>query len=161
MNSAIVHEAFLAALAIGESGSLSAIRDRVRNFAKPYGFDRFVLFSASAPAEEPVKHIYWVEGVWFGNGESVDTLTYVRRCPVTRHMLLVSAPFFWSKISYVKLKLYNVAVPHGAGNFCMKHPVAGPGNKNILHAAAVTAKIYHVTSNLPPTRILSPKIFFS
>lgn len=126
MNSAIVHEAFLAALAIGESGSLSAIRDRVRNFAKPYGFDRFVLFSASAPAEEPVKHIYWVEGVWFGNGESVDTLTYVRRCPVTQHMLLVSAPFFWSKISSDKRKLYNVAVPHGGRKFLHETPCCRP-----------------------------------
>lgn len=127
MNSAIAQGAFLAALAIEESGSLAAIQDRVRSFAKPYGFDRFVLFSASATAEEPVKHIYWVEGDWFGNGESVNALTYVRRCPVTRHMLLGGAPFFWSKISSDKGELYNVVrTPRGPGIHGLQIPVFGP-----------------------------------
>ena len=44
------------------------------------------------PRRRRDQHIYWVEGDWFGDGEAVDALTYVRHCPVTRHMR-VSEPF--------------------------------------------------------------------
>lgn len=127
MSNAIAQDAFSTALAIEESGSLSAIQDRVRTFAKPYGFDRFVLFSASATTEAVVEHIYWVEGDWFGNGESVDAVTYVRHCPVTRHMLLGGDPFFWSKISAEKGELYQVVrIPRGSGIHGLQIPVFGP-----------------------------------
>ncbi len=93
MSDEIAQRAFQTALAMDHERTLSAIQGRVRAFAAPFGFDRFVLFSASATAEAGIEHIYWVEGDWFGDGEAVDALTYVRHCPVTRHMLRVSEPF--------------------------------------------------------------------
>ena len=95
--------------------TLSAIQGRVRAFAAPFGFDRFVLFSASATAEAGIEHIYWVEGDWFGDGEAVDALTYVRHCPVTRHMLRVSEPFFWTKTRVQQGERYRIVrTPRGA-----------------------------------------------
>lgn len=73
--------------------SLAAVQDAVRTFSKPYGYDRYVLYSASSMSDEIVERIYWVEGEWFGDGEAVDATTYIRRCPVTRHILAVDAPF--------------------------------------------------------------------
>ena len=61
------------------------------------------------------QHIYWVEGDWFGDGEAVDALTYVRHCPVTRHMLRVSEPFFWTKTRVQQGERYRIVrTPRGA-----------------------------------------------
>ena len=74
-----------------------------------------MLFSASATAEAGIEHIYWVEGDWFGDGEAVDALTYVRHCPVTRHMLRVSEPFFWTKTRAQQGERYRIVrTPRGA-----------------------------------------------
>jgi hypothetical protein len=81
--SVAVQQAFRSALMIEGAESLVAIEIEVRAFARPLGYDRFVLFSASATQDEVVERIYWVEGDWFGDGESVDAETYIRRCPVT------------------------------------------------------------------------------
>lgn len=56
-----------------------------------------MLFSASATQDEVVERIYRVEGDGFGDGESVDAETFVRRCPVPRHILEAREPFFWTK----------------------------------------------------------------
>ena len=115
MSDEIAQRAFQTALAMDHERTLSAIQGRVRAFAAPFGFDRFVLFSASATAEAGIEHIYWVEGDWFGDGEAVDALTYVRHCPVTRHMLRVSEPFFWTKTRVQQGERYRIVrTPRGA-----------------------------------------------
>ncbi|CUY97470.1 autoinducer binding domain-containing protein [Serratia marcescens] len=127
MSDEIAQRAFQTALAMDHERTLSAIQGRVRAFAAPFGFDRFVLFSASAAAEAGIEHIYWVEGDWFGDGEAVDALTYVRHCPVTRHMLRVSEPFFWTKNRAQQGERYRIVrTPRGAGLHGVQIPVFGP-----------------------------------
>lgn len=119
-------QAFRSALVIEGAESLAAIEDEVRTFARPLGYDRFVLFSASATQDDVVKRIYWVEGDWFGDGESVDAETYVRRCPVTRHILEVREPFFWTKTIAKEGELYKIVQqPRGQGIHGLQIPVFG------------------------------------
>lgn len=115
------------ALSIEGSNSLQAIESTVREFARPYGYDRFVLFSASPALEDIVERIYWVEGDWFSNGEAVDATTYVRHCPVTRHILKTDKPFFWSKTSDRDGPRYRIVrKPSGPGIHGLQVPVFGP-----------------------------------
>lgn len=119
--------AFRAALAIEGSAGLPAIQEAVRAFARPLGYDRFVLFSASAAQDDEVDRIYWVEGDWFDSGEAVDAETYVRRCPMTRHVLQASEPFFWTKTQSAAGELYRVVrTPRGRGLHGLQVPVFGP-----------------------------------
>ncbi len=117
-----------AALAIEGSGSMSDVQDQVRNLAAPLGYDRFVLFSVAAMRdEEAVDRILWIEGDWFGTGQAVDALTYVRRCPMSRHVLEVSEPFFWSKTKETQGEAYRiVATPRGKGIHGLQVPIFGP-----------------------------------
>ncbi|ANM78627.1 PA1136 family autoinducer-binding transcriptional regulator [Serratia nematodiphila] len=127
MSDEIAQRAFQTALAMDHERTLSAIQGRVRAFAAPFGFNRFVLFSASAAAEAGIEHIYWVEGDWFGEGEAVDALTYVRHCPVTRHMLRAAEPFFWTKTRAQQGERYRIVrTPRGAGLHGVQIPVFGP-----------------------------------
>ncbi len=71
------------------------------------------------------QHIYWVEGDWFGDGEAVDALTYVRHCPVTRHMLRVSEPFFWTKTRRSRANATGLCARRG-GPARRADPVFGP-----------------------------------
>lgn len=120
-------QAFRSALVIEGAGSLAAIEAEVRAFAKPLGYDRFVLFSASATQDEVVERIYWVEGDWFGDDENVDAETYVRRCPVTRHILEAREPFFWTKTMAEEGELYKIVRhPRGQGIHGLQIPVFGP-----------------------------------
>lgn len=120
-------EVFRAALVIEAAETLAAIEAEVRSFAGPLGYDRFVLFSASAAQDEVVGRIYWVEGDWFGDGEGVDADTYIRRCPVTRHILAAREPFFWTKTIANGGELYKtVHVPRGRGVHGLQVPVFGP-----------------------------------
>lgn len=118
---------FRVALDIECSQTPSAIEDVVRSFAGPLGYDRFVLFSASAARDDVVERIYWVEGDWFGDGETVDAETYVRRCPVTRHMLETRDPFFWTKARGEGGERYRVVrMPRGRGIHGLQIPIFGP-----------------------------------
>lgn len=120
-------QAFQSALVIEGAESLAAIEAEVRAFARPLGYDRFVLFSASAIKDEVVERIYWVEGDWFGDGENVDAATYVRRCPVTRHILEAREPFFWTKTVANEGELYKIVRhPRGQGIHGLQIPVFGP-----------------------------------
>jgi LuxR family transcriptional regulator (chaperone HchA-associated) len=77
--------------------------------------------------DEVVERIYWVEGDWFGDGESVDADTYVRRCPVTRHILEAREPFFWTKTITKEGELYKIVrQPRGQGIHGLQIPVFGP-----------------------------------
>src|SRR5690606_25037860 len=120
------NDAIRAALSIENCQSLTSIQDAVRAFAKPYGYDRYVLYSASSMIDDIVEHIYWVEGDWFGNGEAVDAITYIRRCPVTRHILEADEPFFWTKVSDKDGERYRVVrKPQGNGIHGLQIPVFG------------------------------------
>lgn len=128
MNPTPPQAAFDTALAIEACDRLSQIQGRVRDFATPLGYDRFVLFSASAARaeEEVVERIFWVEGDWFGTGEVVDALTYIRRCPMTRHIFEVNEPFFWTKTQGESGELYQVVrIPRGRGIHGLQVPVFG------------------------------------
>lgn len=128
MTDAIVaQQAFRSALIIEGAQTLAAIEDEVRAFATPLGYDRFVLFSTSVTQDEVVERIYWVEGDWFGDAEHVDAETYVRRCPVTRHVLEAREPFFWSKTLSKEGELYKIVrQPRGEGIHGFQVPVFGP-----------------------------------
>ncbi|MDH0646949.1 LuxR C-terminal-related transcriptional regulator [Pseudomonas sp. GD03858] len=112
---------------IDQATTLAPIQAAVRNFARPLGYDRFVLFSASAARDEVVERIHWVEGDWFGDGQLVDAQTYVRHCPVTRHLLAAREPFFWSKQVVDGGERYRVVrQPSGPGIHGLQVPVFGP-----------------------------------
>ena len=68
MSEATAERAMRAVLEIEAAQKLEAVQQAVRSFARPYGYDRFVLFSAASASEEVVERIYWVEGDWFGDG---------------------------------------------------------------------------------------------
>jgi LuxR family transcriptional regulator, quorum-sensing system regulator BjaR1 len=105
---------------------LAAIKQAVRNLIQPLGYDRIVVFSITARQDELVECIYWVEGDWFETGEAVDALTYVRRCPVTQHVLDTDQPFFWTKTRSEQGASYRtVSVPQGSGVHGIQVPVFG------------------------------------
>ncbi|MCG8291411.1 PA1136 family autoinducer-binding transcriptional regulator [Pseudomonas entomophila] len=112
---------------IEQASALAVIQSAVRSVARPLGYDRYVLFSASAARDEVVERIHWVEGDWFADGQRVDAHTYVRHCPVTRHLLTARAPFFWSKREGEAGERYRVVrTPAGPGIHGLQVPVFGP-----------------------------------
>lgn len=114
--------------AIERGADMAVVRDAVRAHAAPLGYDRFVLYSASPAKDGILDHLYWVEGDWFGEGEAVDAATYVRRCPVTRHILETEDPFFWTKSGRKGVETYRVvASPRGSGLHGLQVPVFGRG----------------------------------
>lgn len=158
------------ALAIEGAETLAAIEAEVRAIASPLGYDRFVLFSASATGDEVVERIYWVEGDWFGDGENVDAETYVRRCPVTRHVLETREPFFWTKTVAVEGELYKIVTrPRGLGIHGLQIPVFGPlglegamslGGKHIdaSHRARLTLALIATAAFFSARRLLEATI---
>ncbi|WP_256578725.1 PA1136 family autoinducer-binding transcriptional regulator [Pseudomonas sp. B28(2017)] len=114
-------------LEIERASALSLIQKAIRSFTKPFGYDRFVLFSASSARDDVVERIYWVEGDWLGIGQVVDDQTYVRHCPVTRHILEAREPFFWTKTQCENGGSYRVVRrPVGLGPHGLQIPVFGP-----------------------------------
>ncbi len=106
---------------------VSVVKTALRSFAEPLGYDRFVLFSASAASDEVIERIYWVEGDWFSDGGAVDAETYIHRCPVNRHIVDVQEAFFWTKTTKGSEELYRVVrVPRGGGVHGLQIPVFGP-----------------------------------
>ena len=123
----VVDDAIKAAMIIEGCRSLAAIQDAVRTFSKPYGYGRYLLYSATSLIDETVERIYWAEGDWFGDGEAVDATTYIRRCPVTRHILKTDKPFFWTKNLGKGGEHYRVVrKPQGPGIHGLQIPVFGP-----------------------------------
>lgn len=113
--------------ALETAEDVSAVKAMLRGFAGPLGYDLSVLFSASAARDEVIARIYWVEGDWFGDGTAVDAETYIRRCPVNRHIVEVQNPFFWTKNARGSGELYGVVhVPRGRGVHGLQIPVFGP-----------------------------------
>lgn len=113
-------------LEIEKSDGLPPIKEAVRAVAQPLGYDRFVMFSAPPSRDELVDKIYWMEGDWFGDGTIVDSETYLRRCPVTRHALDADEPFFWTKTITERGEKYRVVrTPRGAGIHGLQVPIFG------------------------------------
>ena len=113
-------------MTIEVSPTLAVMADAVRAFASPLGYDRFVLYSATASKDEVIDHLYWVEGDWFGEGSTVDARTYLQRCPVSHHILETDRPFFWSKLGGPGEETYRVVDrPHGLGLHGLQVPVFG------------------------------------
>ncbi|MHA7833140.1 MAG: PA1136 family autoinducer-binding transcriptional regulator [Algiphilus sp.] len=118
--------ALATAVAVEAAHSTEAVQDAVRRFAKPLGYDRFVLFSASATLDGIVERMYWFEGDWFGNGEAIDASSYARHCPVTHHVLNASAPFFWTKTIGDTGERYRIVrTPRGQGSHGLQVPIFG------------------------------------
>ncbi|MFK0087458.1 PA1136 family autoinducer-binding transcriptional regulator [Pseudomonas sp. NPDC090755] len=127
MKSGVAEAAVRAVLEIERATALAQLQQAVRTFARSFGYDRFVLFSASSARDEVVERMYWVEGDWFGDGLTVDAQTYVRRCPVTRHILETREPFFWTKTQREEGDRYRVVRrPLGNGPHGLQVPVFGP-----------------------------------
>lgn len=113
-------------VAIEKAEEISSITEAVRKVARPLGYDRYVLFSASPLRDELIDRIYWVEGDWFGDQTDVDAETYVRRCPVTRHIVDSDEPFFWTKTTSQRGEQYKVVkAPKGNGIHGLQVPVFG------------------------------------
>lgn len=127
MTGSVAGTAFTTALTILRAKTQDAVEDEVRSFGRKLGYDRFVLFAASSAREEIIDRIYWLEGDWFGDGREVDAASYVRRCPVTHHMLEAREAFFWTKTSGASEECYRmVDTPHGEGIHGIQIPVFGP-----------------------------------
>lgn len=113
-------------VAIENAEEIASITKAVRQAARPLGYDRYILFSASPLRDELIDKIYWVEGDWFGDQTDVDAETYVRRCPVTRHILDGDEPFFWTKTTSQRGEQYKVVkAPKGSGVHGLQVPVFG------------------------------------
>ncbi|WP_434028036.1 PA1136 family autoinducer-binding transcriptional regulator [[Pseudomonas] boreopolis] len=120
-------DALSSALAIERCRRMSDIHERVRTTGHQWGYDRFVLYSASGLDEGAVEQIYWVDGDWLGTGEAVDMETYIRHCPVTRHVAAATEPFFWTKVWRSNGERYRItASPRGEGIHGIQVPVFGP-----------------------------------
>jgi LuxR family transcriptional regulator (chaperone HchA-associated) len=119
-------KAAVAVAAIERSADMDALRQTVRAFASPFGYDRFVLYAASPEGEAVVDRVLWLEGDWFGHGGYVDPETYLARCPVNRHVLETDKPFFWTKTGKAGEETYRVVRrPVGRGIHGLQVPVFG------------------------------------
>lgn len=108
------------------SQDLDTLKFIVRAAVQPYGYDRILMFSISAARDDLLDGIYWLEGSWFDEGEALDAETYVRHCPVTRHVLETDQPFFWTKTPSVKGAQYRfVSLPRGRGLHGLQIPIFG------------------------------------
>lgn len=114
------------ALAVENSKCLTEVQHHLRRFAQELGYDRFVLFSASASLDGLVEHIYWLEGAWFEDNNPLDAETYIRHCPATQHITQQDEAFFWTKTMTSQGEWYRiVAKPRGSGVHGLQVPIFG------------------------------------
>ena len=71
------------------------------------GYDRLLVFATGTGLERGAR-MYWIEGDWFGDGSDTALARYLHACPVNRHVLDSTAPFFWSKRQGVRGERYQV-----------------------------------------------------
>ena len=114
MSGAALAGAAAAVAAIEHSMDAETLHATVRAYAAPFGYGRFVIYTAPPPGDGAVDRILWLEGDWFGNGHRVNAATYLARCPVNRHVLETDRPFFWTKNGTADAETYRV-VPHPKG----------------------------------------------
>ncbi|WP_052194995.1 PA1136 family autoinducer-binding transcriptional regulator [Aureimonas altamirensis] len=113
--------------AIERSAHVEEIRRAVRDFASPFGYDRFVLYAAPPSGPGLIERLLWIEGNWFDAGERhIDAETYLAHCPVNRHVLETDRAFFWTKLRRNGLETYRIVRhPHGSGVHGIQVPVFG------------------------------------
>ncbi len=87
MSGAALAGAAAAVAAIEHSMDAETLHATVRAYAAPFGYGRFVIYTAPPPGDGAVDRILWLEGDWFGNGHRVNAATYLARCPFNRHVL--------------------------------------------------------------------------
>lgn len=117
-----------AVAAIERSADINALRESVRAFADPLGYDSFILYTAPPPGDGPdnvVEDLLCVEGDWFG-GNELDPKAYLARCPVNRHVLETDRPFFWTKTGKPGREGYWIGKPRGSGMHGLQVPLFGP-----------------------------------
>lgn len=102
---------------------LDRLKSLVHDAAGAHGYDCVLVFSASAFLDELLDGIYWIEGIWFDDEEAPDAETYVRHCPITRHILDTSEAFFWTKSKGKHHRV--VTLPRGPGFHGLQVPVFG------------------------------------
>lgn len=116
-----------AVTAIERSTDMDVLRESVRAFAGPLGYDSFVLYTALPPGDDPdniVEDLLLVEGDWF-RGSKLEPKAYLARCPVNRHVLETEHPFFWTKNGKPGQESYRVGPPRGTGMHGLQVPVFG------------------------------------
>ena len=96
---------------IERSEDVPAVMDHVRGVAYPLGYDRILIFCFSASRDELVGGVYWSEGHWFDDGGAMDAETFVRQCPVTRHVLETDQSFFWTREQTSHGRRYRFGAP--------------------------------------------------
>ena len=106
------------------AASLEEVSQIICDTCQPHGYDRVLLFSASAQHENIVSRIYLIKGDWFGDGSPVDADTYLQRCPITLNVLKSSAPFFWTKTEAAGYRVVRKPGPSGTNGFQV--PIYGP-----------------------------------
>lgn len=111
-------------LRVSQAESLPQLQDIVCRVCVPLGYDRVLLFAVTAQEDVVVDRIFWIEGDWFGDGSPVDADTYLARCPVTRHILNVREPFFWTKTERQGYQVLRKPAGNGVSGFQV--PVYGP-----------------------------------
>ncbi|MGP9791344.1 PA1136 family autoinducer-binding transcriptional regulator [Roseinatronobacter sp. NSM] len=116
--------AFDALLRVSQAESLQQMQETICRACAPLGYDRILLFAVTTQEDVTVDRIFWIEGDWFGDGTPVDADTYLARCPVTRHVLNVREPFFWTKTETQGYQV--VRKPTGSGINGFQVPVYGP-----------------------------------
>ncbi|MDR6233373.1 PA1136 family autoinducer-binding transcriptional regulator [Pseudomonas oryzihabitans] len=80
--------------------TLTAAQEVIVAFATALGFDRLV-FSSLRPrpqGDDLIDELFFVHGNWSESDNTSDLRSYLRHCPITRHVLDIDEPFFWTKV---------------------------------------------------------------
>jgi LuxR family transcriptional regulator (chaperone HchA-associated) len=112
--------------AIERCDNVKAIMERVREIARSIGYNRILMFAFSAARDELVGGVYWSEGHWFDVDGQMDAETFVRHCPVTRHVLETDEPYYWTREETPQGRRYRFGAPsQRAGLHGLQVPVFG------------------------------------
>ena len=57
---------------IERAETFEVVKQQLRGFCAPLGYDHFVVFSASSARDDLIERLYWIEGDWFSDGRDVD-----------------------------------------------------------------------------------------
>lgn len=102
------------------------VKEAVREYAVPRGYDRFALYSAGPSRDGNANQVFWIEGQWYEKEEHVEFADYVRRCPVTRNVYDTDTPYFWTKARFEGAERYRIVVhPLGEGLHGFQVPLFG------------------------------------
>jgi len=85
------------------------------DFSARLGFDRVIVCSVSSrPTDDDiVDELFFVHGDWAEGRSAEERDAYLLHCPITRHILEMEEPFFWSKnpSSNAGRMSYRIQVP--------------------------------------------------